>query len=263
MFVCVKCDKSFKTNQKLERHNNKKLPCVKNIIQCLNCFKIFSSFRDLDRHNNRIFKCKRIMTIEDENIKLKEQLELLKSQVKHINIVNDFGDEKWSRIDNNIIELSFNKIINNQLVNIQAKYIVDSFQYDNNDITEIDIFRMFIRIIFNNNKFPENKTLLYRSNKFYYYSNCELFQQDIHLLFDLIFKRIQIFIQDKRFILSNHFKMLNVYVGNNYNISDNIIDRSCKTIITNNINQKNKFIKILELEYKNKFNLHIKNLIIT
>jgi uncharacterized C2H2 Zn-finger protein len=57
--LCHKCGKNFNTRQKLQRHSNKKIECVR-ILQCNRCNKVFSRSNDLKRHINRKTPCEHI-----------------------------------------------------------------------------------------------------------------------------------------------------------------------------------------------------------
>ena len=51
---CYLCKKIFPTASKLERHNNRKIPCnaIKEPIECKICNSNFPCIAKLERHNN-------------------------------------------------------------------------------------------------------------------------------------------------------------------------------------------------------------------
>lgn len=51
-YNCPKCNKSFLTLYKLNRHLNKKYPCNQDIRQCSFCGKIFYDSSTRKRHEN-------------------------------------------------------------------------------------------------------------------------------------------------------------------------------------------------------------------
>ena len=55
-FKCHKCGKSFKSNQILLGHLNKKIPCDR-VLRCDKCGKIFKHKGNLKRHINRKTPC--------------------------------------------------------------------------------------------------------------------------------------------------------------------------------------------------------------
>lgn len=269
--ICGKCKKDFKTKQSYEKHINRKTSCIKEVIRCDNCLKEFKRNEHLTNHLNRKFKCEKV-DLQRENLELKHQLELAKAQQRVTNItnitnnnnniiLNNFGDEEVGKIKYNLIRDGLEKILNNKLLLKPANYKVDDFEYTNEDIKDIDILRLLVKLIFNNKNLPQNKTLIYDNvdENFQYYINDEWipFDDDSNkMLIDIIYEKLQKIIVDKRFYLEHIIKELTNYVGSEYNVNINIINHEDPTMLVNDYNKKVKYNKLLKLEYKKKFGIH-------
>lgn len=269
--ICGKCKKDFKTKQSYEKHINRKTSCIKEVIRCDNCLKEFKRNEHLTNHLNRKFKCEKV-DLQRENLELKHQLELAKAQQRVTNItnitnnnnniiLNNFGDEEVGKIKYNLIRDGLEKILNNKLLLKPANYKVDDFEYTNEDIKDIDILRLLVKLIFNNKNLPQNKTLIYDNvdENFQYYINDEWipFDDDSNkMLIDIIYEKLQKIIVDKRFYLEHIIKELTNYVGSEYNVNINIINHEDPTLLVNDYNKKVKYNKLLKLEYKKKFGIH-------
>jgi len=183
MYKCNKCNKEFKAKQSYQRHLNKKIPCDR-IIKCNNCHKIFKLMSHLTQHNNRKNKCIRIdleKKVKDLETKLEitelklEISELKKNQIINNNttnnnttnntfILNNFGNENLEFITKKFLTDSLKNIMNNTLplaIENKTQLKVDKLSYYGTDIKDIDIFRLFIKLIFKNNDYPENETIKY------------------------------------------------------------------------------------------------------
>lgn len=268
MFSCTKCCKEFKTKQDYTRHMNRKTSCVKEIIKCDNCLQEFKTNQNLTKHLNRKFKCEKV-DLKMENIELKYQLKIekLKQRPTYINninnnfIMNNFGDEAIHKIKCSTVCEQLNKVFNNKLLLKPANYKVDEFEYTNEDITEIDIFRLFVKLIFNNKELPQNKTLTYDTNedKFYYYIDNEWLPFESvsnNALIKIIFKKIQAILIDKMYYFGDNIKELSTYVGNEYDININTIDETDPELLDNHTGKQVRYVQILKLDYKKKFNIH-------
>lgn len=53
---CLKCERTFTSNQKLEKHKTRKIPCDR-VIKCDVCNKLFKLLSDLKRHKARKTPC--------------------------------------------------------------------------------------------------------------------------------------------------------------------------------------------------------------
>lgn len=269
--ICYKCNKEFKTKQAYDRHMNRKTSCVKEIIQCDNCLQVFKRKEILNKHLNRKFKCEKV-DLKMEIIELKHQLEIekLKQRPTYINninninnniILNNFGDEEVGKIKYNLIRDGIDKILNNKLLLKPANYKVGDFEYTNEDIKDIDILRLLVKLIFNNKNLPQNKTLIYDDvdENFLYYINDEWVPFDTNsnkMLIDIIYEKLQKIIVDKRFYLEHIIKELTNYVGSKYNVNINVINENDPDLLINDYNKKVKYDKLLVLEYKKKFGIH-------
>lgn len=267
---CILCNKQFKSKCDLVRHNNRKTSCVKEIIKCNNCLQVFKTNQILSRHINRKFQCEQV-DLEKENSELKNQLAVARINNQIINyntnniIINNFGNEYIKSLDAIYTKKEFERILNNKLLFKPANYEVDNFKYTNEDIKDIDIFRLFVKLIFNNPKFPENKTLKYddQTDKFYYYIDntwLPFESKSNKLLIELIFEKIQFIIKESRSCFKENLNKLIEYVGDNYDIIVNEINSNDKHLLINSNTKKTKYITILKLDYMNKFNFHLENL---
>lgn len=54
--TCILCNKKFNSNNNLQKHMNRQVPC-NIVIQCVRCEKIFNRQIDLDKHSKRKFPC--------------------------------------------------------------------------------------------------------------------------------------------------------------------------------------------------------------
>lgn len=154
--------------------------------------------------------------------------------------INKFGEEDIANLCDDKIKILFEKIINNKLISKKAKYEVGAFKYTNDDILDIDIFQMFIRLIYCNNDFPENKTIIYKKEVLNCYAdgawipfknNC------IIIITEMIFYKIVELISNSKFL-----KSVTTY---NFDLfSDDDIHVKCK------------YHDLLIFILQNKFNIH-------
>ncbi len=107
MKVCIKCNKEFNTNQDLNRHLSRKIPCDR-ILQCFKCLKEFKTKFNLERHKE---SCK--ISFEEcvNNIKngIKNDLNETKLNEKIINDLTNTNKELTNKL-NDLTE-KYNKII--------------------------------------------------------------------------------------------------------------------------------------------------------
>lgn len=109
-FNCDICNKSFKTNQHLTQHKNKKKSCINNNKKCdetltdiinkktscneknnltindvLTFLKTYNTIHELIDDKNSIIAYKNeINELKEENIKLREQLEIINKLIQNI-----------------------------------------------------------------------------------------------------------------------------------------------------------------------------------
>jgi len=288
-FYCIKCNKNFKTKQQLNNHINRKNPCNK-ILKCNRCYKEFKKNHHLTNHINRKFPCDKI-ELEQENRELKlkvENLELkLENQSLKLNnnsminsninsnntiIINNFGEEDISKIKKKLLSEEIQKLLNNTLplqIKNNTDLKVEDLKYKGIDVLSIDMFRFFIKLIFNNDNFPENKTIKYNEEEdtFYYYYNNEwsiIDNDSKEILIERITKKIQKLLLDKKPISNqSDLKKLDIYLGEDYDIKINKIDDKDYALLYNSSNRtKQMYNKVLRIEYKykNVFNNHEKNI---
>ena len=296
MTLCTKCNKEFKNKYNLTKHLNKKIPC-NNVIKCDNCLTIFKTNQILSNHLNRKYKCIKV-DLEKEIQELKHKNEILEIESKYKDkiielkdkqnitnitnndnsnnntfILNNFGNENLNFIKKKTLKEDIKSIINNNLpVNIEwrTKLKVDNLEYQGFDIKQIDIFRLFIKLIFKNDKYPENKTIKYdeEEDNFYYYSNkewCVFEEKSKNCLMGKVVEKIQKLLLDKKPITDEQeLHKLEMYLGEEYNIKINKIDQTDYGILSNTVKDKERYKKVLTIEYKynDAFENHEKNKII-
>jgi hypothetical protein len=290
--ICNLCNNIFLTNQNLTRHLNRKSPCNL-IIKCENCLNEFKTKRNLIKHLNRKNKCKSIdleyrnkeLTYENKILKLELDNEKLKnSQIINNNnitnnttnntfILNNFGSENLDFITKKFLTDSLKNIMNTTLplaIENKTKLKVEQLDYYGSDIKNISIFRLFIKLIFRNEDYPENKTIKYddETEIFYYYSNdewVEVEEESKNILIERIFEKIQQLLLDKKPLKDEKdLKKLELYLGEDYNIKINKINEKDYGLIKNSKFYKKFYKNILSIEYKdkNKLDNHTKNIII-
>jgi len=293
MFICTKCNNNFTTKQNLNKHINKKIPCDR-IIKCDNCLIVFKTKQILNKHQNRKNKCKKVdlqvknkeLTYENTILKLElENQKLKNSQIINNNItnnnnsnnntfiLNNFGNENLEFITKKFLTDSLKNIINTSLpltIENKTQLKVDKLSYYGSDINDINIFRLFIKLIFRNEDYPENKTIKYddETDSFYYYSNDEWIivdEESKNILVDRIFKKIQQLLLDKQPLKDDRdLKKLEIYLGEEYNIKINKINEKDYALLQNSKFYKKFYKNVLSIEYKDKTKLdnHENNIII-
>jgi hypothetical protein len=231
----------------------------------------------LTRHLDRKTKCKRVDLAQENYILQKKYDDLLNDYTKYkiktkgiyrfVNNVklNNFNYEYVIQLSNYSIKNYINELMVSKMLKTSANYKIDEFTYTNTDIEIIDIFRMFIKLIYNNVKFPANRTLTYDGelDKFYYHVDSEwlLFTGSDSLLLEMIIKKIQYIIYESRAVLDETFTKLTDYVGINYSLINSTVDQTDSNLIVNSEIKKNKYITILKLEFMQKFSLHELNFV--
>jgi hypothetical protein len=79
--LCFKCKKEFLSKYQLDRHTNKKIPCVQDVKnECKKCNKVFSSEAYLKRHLTKKIPC---IKITHKNIEESEKIKILKMKQDH------------------------------------------------------------------------------------------------------------------------------------------------------------------------------------
>jgi hypothetical protein len=138
MKQCVKCNKEFKTTQKLNNHLNRKIKCD-NKIECPDCKKIFITKQKLERHLNKKKNCKE-EKLENtiERIELKHTIDKLKNnnEIVILELKN-----KILELQNNILELNLqkqNEIKILKIENNKLKEIINEDKYINGIIYKIE-----------------------------------------------------------------------------------------------------------------------------
>lgn len=155
---CSKCNKEFETNYKLNRHNDRKIPCD-NVIKCNKCEKIFKTTQQLQNHIKRKIPCEsasiqlKILDKENENLKLKiklKELSLGNTTINNINTINNitnnitlnnFGDH--NKVKDFLYTLSLEEYRN----------LIDRNYNVRNTIENI------AKLLYNNPNFPENQNI--------------------------------------------------------------------------------------------------------
>jgi hypothetical protein len=293
MYNCNKCNKEFKSNRNLQLHLNKKIPCDRK-IKCKNCLKIFNTIQNLIKHENRKNKCIKV-NLEEENKDLKHKIEILELEIKYkdeiielksnqvVNnnttnnttnnfILNNFGSENLEFITKKFLTDSLKNIINTILplqIENKTQLKIDKLEYYGSDIKKINIFRLFIKLIFKNEDYPENNTIKYdeENDEFYYYSNDEWVVVDKdsqNILIERIFQKIQQLLLDKKPLKDEKdLKKLELYLGEDYNIKINKINEQDYGLLKHSRFYKKFYNNVLKIEYKDKTKLdnHENNII--
>lgn len=172
-YKCEKCNKVFEREDHLIRHNDRKIPCNRE-LKCDRCFKEFLLMGDLKRHNDRRYLCDNkkeelLLTLEikKEEVKIKDkELSIEKEKTKQIKL------EKSSITNNNCdIQNIFGDQINN-IINIdQIELIKTLCQYDAEQLISRDnveeTLKRMIAHQFNNDKHPNNKCLKVHDGQLY------------------------------------------------------------------------------------------------
>lgn len=268
MFKCNKCNKEFKRKDHYNNHMNRKTPCVKEVIKCENCLKIFNKTYDLTNHLNRKFKCKKV-DLEKENAELKHQLEIsqVRQQVITQNItivnntinVNNFSNENISPIKTKMLRQCYDLFTNNIKNKEIGNYISGDFEYTHEDIDSIELFKMFVKLIFDNDEVPENRTFRYDklTDNFFYFNDgewCAADEKSNNIIITVVYKKINELLNRNNIMhLGNN--TLEYYIGNEYEI---MIEDYVPPIVSDIKHQRIRYTKILRLIYKKQM-LHIVN----
>jgi len=212
MVNCLKCDKYFPKNCQLQRHLNKKYPCVTNNIltvkninkineiedkikeltkksiesekNCKFCTRKFANKNNIERHIELVCPAKKDM-VEEKNKLLNENkiLEEREKTEKLQNQINNLQNTVQQLISKNINETLQNTIINNT-INNNLTININSFGKESlNHITETDyhkylngFFKGFLKLIekihFDENA-PENHNVCLTNMRSKYAYVCE------------------------------------------------------------------------------------------
>lgn len=201
--TCKLCNKVYASKSALTKHQNKKDSCIKSIPQCTTCGKSFSRKANLDKHLNNKNPC----------VKPQYNNNFMEEIIKSNSLINIVTDVK--------------KIVHAD--HTLGMYQIGEIGYTNNHIKDMDVFRLFINIIYRNTLNVFNNKLFYHYNDNWVECNNE------SILIDEVLKRIT--------------KL----------VSDNDI-RFNEVINHLTFNQNKKFyINTLKLELAKKINLHMFN----
>ena len=176
-FTCYKCDKIFKRQLYLTRHENRKIPCDID-LSCARCGKEFNQPYILKKHLNNKKKCedKRIcleleLKIAETNLKIAETKvkgeEVKLKQVLAEKPSNTFNIEGDMYNITNIINV--NSGINYTLGEVNKMIVIDDTNAS---------FVNFIKMHFNNDEFPNNKCIKIVGHKIFINENDKLVQFD-------------------------------------------------------------------------------------
>lgn len=172
-FTCNKCTRIFKRQVYLNQHNNRKIPCDRE-ISCVRCGKEFKQMGNLKKHLNKKNKCedKRIcleleLKIAETNLKGKEtDLKIEKVKLKQVLAEKPSNTFNINNITNII---NVNSGINYTLGEVNKMIVIDDTNAS---------FVNFIKMHFNNDEFPNNKCIKIVGNKIFINENDKLVQFD-------------------------------------------------------------------------------------
>ena len=148
--VCQKCSKQFASKSGLNKHL-KICKGVVNNLQCPTCMKMFSSRRGKEQHIKKVIcsPSHHVETIEEENARLRNEVELLKSN-KPIIIQNNINNN----INNNITINSYDKPSIEHITN----NVIKKLFYGNNQEAHL-MLGDIVRQIYKNENYPENDSI--------------------------------------------------------------------------------------------------------
>jgi len=285
-FICNKCNKEFNTKQQLNIHENRKFPCDR-ILKCNICNKEFKKKHHLTQHKNRKFPCQSVeLESKIKELEYKNEILELKLQLKcntminsnnnttinnnNIVVINNFGDEDINFIKKKSLTEQIQRIMDNGIpfqIPHNARLAVEDLNYYGTDIVKIDIFRLFIKLIFKDEAHPENNTIKYdeEEDNFYYYFNKEwcIFEEESKkcLIKEIVDKIQKLLLNKKPIQNESDLRKLDMYLGEDYNIKINKIDQKDYGILSNTVVDKKMYKKVLKIEYKNTgaFDNHVNN----
>jgi hypothetical protein len=191
---CYSCGKLFKLVTDLQRHKNRKTPClirevsprdILNPNRCIFCNKILLNKSSLIRHlktckiknggmnildekvrheeairilNERDHvKEREINDIKEENRQMREEMERIKDQLKQLPIVPDIADVKTYNNGNNNTNIGQINFYNYDTPRL------DTLKISQDDLLVESISKKLLEMIYFNHLLPENHTL-YRPN---------------------------------------------------------------------------------------------------
>jgi hypothetical protein len=167
-FQCEKCDKKFERQVDLTRHNERKIPCIRDLT-CERCFKEFTQLGHLKNHMSRKFLCDNKkeelllqLEIKKEDYKIKDkELQIAQEKTKQIKMENK------NVITGNIINIITNNIINmSDIKSIKPNSHYDAMKLINKDNIQ-ETLKQLVNLHFNNIEYPNNKCITIKDGKIY------------------------------------------------------------------------------------------------
>lgn len=188
---CYSCGKVFSKPIDLERHKNRKTPCLirevapenlHNPNRCIYCNKIFTQHKSLTRHLNKCKIKNGGMEILAEKVKYEQEIRILKEQ--HAIIERERADDKrkldemyeqMKNMQEKITKMEAspqvinNNTVNNTLNNVQIifnsfdKPSIDDIKLTQDDLLADNLVKKMVEKIYFNPELPTNHTV-YRPN---------------------------------------------------------------------------------------------------
>jgi hypothetical protein len=206
---CVKCNKEFKTKQKLNNHINRKIKCD-NKIECNDCKREFKTKQLLRQHLNNKKSCK--------IVELEQRVEILELKLKIANLTNINNGTINNNTTNNITNININIFGNEDLTHITKKILkeeilkiaereykecinklmeIDGQRYNKDYIKDMDLHLLLTKLIY----FTKNKNETIKKENDKYYINNEEGWKDVEL--EDLNKHQEVLVQCKDLILEN------------------------------------------------------------
>lgn len=189
---CYSCGKVFSKPAELQRHKNRKTPClirevpagdVLNPLRCIYCNKIFSNKSNLTKHSGTCKIKNGGMDILDEKVRYEQEIRVLKEQRdadakklnEHANLIKEMletqGREKQEmqemREQIKLLQESaktpvVQNIVNNGTINNFYNYntpFADPLVLTQDDLLVENIAKRMVEMVYFNNKIPNNHTV--------------------------------------------------------------------------------------------------------
>ena len=176
-FQCEKCDKKFERQLYLTRHNERKIPCNRDLT-CERCFKEFTQLGHLKNHMSRKFLCDNKkeelllqLKIKDKELQIEqERTKQSVEKTKQVKLEHKSSITVGNNSSANLLNIFGDNITNIYNIN-EVESISPNTQHEAENLIKTnnldETLKQLVNLHFNNDDHPKNKCIAIKDGKIY------------------------------------------------------------------------------------------------